>query len=183
MLHRVSMQLSKHAIEAALQGASLADVRHLCVLMDMHVQSACVLGEVQASEALLHKLRTRQIALPYVLRLLERCAFERGDLRAAEQWMEGQAITIGEIYRLESFDSWARMECGQARVLAEQDPWKGTFEYFNPQGTLLQVPHEVPGTRIAFVEVPGLRIRGIELLIGSNGIMLRPNPEHRRDVP
>jgi len=181
-LHRVAIQLSQCGIEAALHDAPLADVQHLCQLAELHIQSALVFNETQASEGLLQALRTRQVAPALVQRLLERCALQRGDLRAAAALVAGQTGMAGEIFRLESFDSWARTEAVRSEVLVNQEPWKGTFEYLDSQGTLHQAPHEVPATRVDLLNVPGLRVRDTEVLIGPKGSIPRPHPWHFRDA-
>jgi hypothetical protein len=181
-LHRVTIQLSQCGIEAALHDAPLADVQHLCQLAELHIQSALVFNETQASEGLLQALRTRQVAPALVQRLLERCALQRGDLRAAAALVAGQTGMAGEIFRLESFDSWARTEAVRSEVLVNQEPWKGTFEYLDSQGTLHQAPHEVPATRVDLLNVPGLRVRDTEVLIGPKGSIPRPHPWHFRDA-
>ena len=79
-LHRVAIQLSQYGIESALRDAPLSDVRHLCQLAEMHVQSALALGETQTSEVLLKALHSRQVAPAFMQRLLERCALQRGDI-------------------------------------------------------------------------------------------------------
>ena len=181
-LHRVAMHLSKHAIEAALKDAPLSDVRHLCQLAEIHIQSAFVLGQPETSEVVLQALYARHVAPALMLRLLERCALQRGDLQTAEQRVAGQTTEVGQIFAIEPFDTWVQMEAMQSKMLVEQEPWKGTFEYINSQGTLHTAPHEVPGTRIELVHVQALRIRDIELLIGSRGTIAMPHPTHGRDL-
>jgi capsular polysaccharide biosynthesis protein/thioredoxin-like negative regulator of GroEL len=181
-LHRVSIQLSRYGIEAALRDAPLSDVRHLCQLAEVHVQSALSLGETRTSESLLKAMHSRQVAPAFVQRLLERCALQRGDISAAAALVDGQPGMSGEIFSLEPFDSWIRVEAVRSETLIYQEPWKGIFDYLDLQGNLHQVPHEVPETRVDLLHVPGLRVRDTELLIGPKGSIPRPHPWHFRHM-
>lgn len=181
-LHRVAIHLSRYGIETALRDAPLSDVRHLCQLAEMHVQSGLALGETQTSEVLLKALHSRQVAPALVQRLLERCALRRGDIRAAAALVAGQPGISGEIFSLEPFDSWVRLEAVRSEALIYQEPWKGMVEYLDLQGNLHQAPHEVPATRVDLLHVPGLRVRDTELLIGPKGSIPRPHPWHFRHM-
>ena len=181
-LHRVAILLSQYGIETALRDAPLSDVRHLCQLAEMHVQSALALGETQTSAVLLKALHSRQVAPTLVQRLLERCALQRGDIQAAAALVAGQPGMSGEIFSLEPFNSWVRVEAVRSEVLIYQEPWKGMVEYLDLQGNLHQAPHEVPATRVDLLHVPGLRVRDTELLIGPKGSIPRPHPWHFRHM-
>jgi len=181
-LYHVAMQLSKRVIEAGLEDFPISDVRQLCQAANMHICSAFAVGEPESSNLLLEALRARHIAAPLVLRLLERCALQRGDLRTAERLVSGDVTTAGEIYGFEPFNTWVQMEATQAHVLLEQEPRGGTFEYINQEGILRTSPHEVPATRVELVHVQGLRIRDIELLIGSRGTIAMPHSAHGREL-
>ena len=181
-LHRVAIQLSRYGIETALRDAPLSDVRHLCQLAEMHVQSALALGETQTSEVLLKALHSRQVAPAFVQRLLERCALQRGDISDAAALVAGQPGMSGEMFSIEPFDSWVRVEAVRSEVLIYEEPWKGMVEYLDLQGNLHLAPHEVPATRVDLFHVPGLRVRDTELLIGPKGSIPRPHPWHFRHM-
>jgi hypothetical protein len=181
-LYRVAMQLSKHVIEGGLKDFPISDIRTLCQAAEIYLCSSFAVGEPGASDVLLQALHARHIATPLILQLLERSALQRGDLQTARQLVAGQAKNTGEIFGIEPFYSWVQMEARQAHVLLEQEPRKSTFEYINPKGTQHTAYHEVPGTRVELVKVPGLRIRDIELLIGPAGTLLMPHFSHGRDL-
>jgi hypothetical protein len=171
------MQLFKHVLEAGLKDCPISDVRQLCQAADMHLSSSFAVGEPETSTMLLELLYTRQISSPVILRLLERCALQRGDLRSAEHYVAGQISSTGTVYGLAGFNTWVRMEASQAKVLLEQEPKRGIFDYINPQGIHATSPHETPATRVELVHLQGLRMRDIEILIGSKGLS-RPDSTH-----
>jgi hypothetical protein len=181
MLHQVIMQLSKRVIEAGLEDHPISDVRQLCQAAAMHLRSAIAVGAEENSNVLLHAMHARGVAVPIVLQLLERSALQQGDLRTAEQFVAGQVRTEGQFYGIELFHTWAQKEAYQSKVLVEQAPCEGTFKYIDRHGTFHTAPHEVPGTRVELVHAPGLRIRDIELLVGSRGTIARPHSIHGRD--
>jgi len=181
-LHRVAIRLSQFGIESALRDEPLVDMRHLCQLAELHVQSAFTLNETQTSERLLQVLRDRQVASAFILRLQERCALQRGDIRGAAEAVAGQPGTSGELFRLEPFEQWIQAEAVESRVLVNQEIWEGSFEYIDSEGHLHQAPHQVPATRVDLGKVPGLRVRDTELLIGPNRSIPRPHPWHFRDI-
>lgn len=181
-LHHVAMQLFKHVLEAGLKDCPISDVRQLCQAADMHLSSSFAVGEPETSTMLLELLHTRQISSPVILRLLERCALQRGDLRSAEHYAAGQISSTGTVYGLAGFNTWVRMEASQAQVLLEQEPKRGIFDYINPQGIHATSPHETPATRVELVHLQGLRMRDIEILIGSKGTIARPDSTHARDL-
>jgi len=178
---RVAMKLSEFGIEMTLRDAPLVDVRDLCQLVERHMESAFALNESQASERLLEALRNRRVVHAFVLRLLERCALQRGDICAAAALVSGQSGMSGEMFSLEPFDTWARLEAVRSEVLVSEEPWKGAFEYRDSKGHLHQAPHEVPPTRVDLVYVSDLRVRDSEVLIGPKGSIPRPHPWHFRD--
>lgn len=181
-LHRVALELSQYGIMAALHDAPLTDVRDLCQLAELHAQSAFALGQPQASEVVLQAIHAHRVAPALILRLLERCALQRGDLRTAEQHIVGQVIQEGEILAIEPFDIWSQKATSGCDVLVDEQSWKGTFEYRDSQGSLHQAPHEVPATRIQLFRVAALRIRDSELLISQRGAIPHPHPWHLRHV-
>jgi hypothetical protein len=181
-MHRAAIMLSQYGIEAALRGAPLADVRHLCQLAEIRIQSELALGETQTSEEVFQALRIQQVCPGFVQRLLERCALNRGDVRAAETIVAGQSEMCGEIFSLVPFNTWARLEAVGSETLVHPEPWEGTFEYLDSQGILHQAQHEVPATQVDLLHVQRLRVRDTEILIGSKGSIPRPHPWHFRDA-